>query len=258
MDYSFDLQRIFFGDLPPVFLLEILFRTAFLFAWTVINLRFIGQRGVGQLTLLEFVIIIALGSAAGDPLFYEDVPLTHGMAVISLIVLFQRLLIILTLRSPRFQDIVDGVPHLLIADGLIDLEGMKAAGLSRDELYMELRHGGIEQLGQVRRAYLEINGHISIFQFTADQVRSGLPLMPRNDPDHDGVIEDSNHLPDANDYACANCGVIEQFRASNAAHACARCGEMEWVHTGMNLKPGSTDLPPSALGINEDSNAASG
>lgn len=258
MDYSFDLQRIFFGDLPPIFLLEIVFRTAFLFTWTVINLRFIGQRGVGQLTLVEFVLIIALGSAVGDPMFYEDVPLTHGMMVITLIVIFQRMLITFTIRSPRFQDLVDGVPHRLVFDGLIDLDGMKTASLSRDELYMELRQSGIEQLGQVRRAYLEIDGRVSIFQFAVDQIKPGLPLMPRSDPSHDGVIEDASHLPDSEHYACANCGEIDHFSPSEPAPPCSRCGETEWVHAGMKLEPNSTDLPPSAMGSTSGSEAASG
>jgi uncharacterized membrane protein YcaP (DUF421 family) len=257
MEYTFDLQKIFFGDQPPLFLLEIMFRTAFLFSWTVLNLRFIGQRGVGQLTLIEFVLIIALGSAVGDPMFYEDVPLTHGMLVITLVVIFQRLLLLFTLRSPRFQDILDGVPHRLVFDGLIDLDGIKAAGLSRDELYMELRQGGVEQLGQVRRAYLEIDGHISIFMFGAEQIRPGLPLMPRNDPHHDGVIEDAGRLPDERDYACSNCGAIEHFERSKPAPACSRCGQLEWIHAGMNLEPGSEDLPPSVAGARQGSEAAS-
>lgn len=247
MDYSFDLQRIFFGDVPPVFLFEILFRTAILFSWTVLNLRFIGQRGVGQLTLLEFIIIIALGSAVGDPMFYEDVPLTHGMLVISLIVLFQRLLNTLTIRSLHAQNLLDGTPHRLVVDGLIDLEGMKAASLSVHELYTELRQRGIEQLGQVRRAYLEIDGHISVFELATDQIRPGLPLMPHNDPSHDGAIYDTSRTPDNQDYACAYCGHIENFEPSKTAAPCPRCGNFKWIHVGMSLAPNSTELPVSAL-----------
>lgn len=252
MEYSFDLERIFFGDLPPIFLLEVLFRTAFLFSWLVLNLRFIGQRGVGQLTLVEFIIIIALGSAAGDPLFYEDVPLTHGMLVITLIVIFQRVLNFIMNRIHPIQDLVDGVPHRLVCDGLVDLDGLKAALLSRDELFMELRQGGVEQLGQVRRAYLEIDGHFSVFQFEADQVRPGLPLMPSTDAAHEGYIRDANQRPLDADYACSNCGQIEHLSPTQTADKCSRCGEFRWVRTGMKLKPGSTTLPPSAESAHED------
>ncbi len=245
MDYSFDLQRIFFGDLPPVFLLEIAFRTVILFSWLILNLRFIGQRGVGQLTLVEFIIIIALGSAAGDPLFYEDVPVTHGMTVITLIVVLQRILNFITNHNHKVQDLVDGVPHRLVYDGLVDLDGMKSALLSRDELFMELRQSGIEQLGQVRRAYLEIDGHFSLFQFEADEIRPGLPLMPSTDTEHEGYIRDASERPVDADYACSNCGQIEHLSPSKAAGECPRCGELRWVRAGMNLKPGSIHLPPS-------------
>lgn len=246
MEYTFDLQKIFFGDQPPIFLFEIVFRSAFLFGWTVLNLRFIGQRGVGQLTLLEFVIIIALGSAVGDPMFYDDVPLSHGMVVITLVVIFQRLLNVLTIRSLRIQNLLDGQPHRLVADGLIDLAGMKSASLSVHELYTELRQRGIEQLGQVRRAYLEIDGHISVFEFAASQIKPGLPLMPPGDEAHDGYIHDTSITPDDKPYACGYCGHVERFENAKSATHCPRCEKFKWVHTGMGLAPTSTDLPVSA------------
>src|SRR5687768_8186714 len=89
----FDFQRIFLGDLPLEFALEVAFRTAFMFAFTVILVRLLGKRGMGQLSPFELVIIIALGSSVGDPMFYPDVPLFHAMVVVTVIVISQRALV---------------------------------------------------------------------------------------------------------------------------------------------------------------------
>ncbi|ARS40328.1 hypothetical protein CA265_11945 [Sphingobacteriaceae bacterium GW460-11-11-14-LB5] len=45
---TFDFHRIFFGDLPYGFLLEIIFRTAVMYAYTILLLRFLGKRSMGS------------------------------------------------------------------------------------------------------------------------------------------------------------------------------------------------------------------
>ena len=69
MEKVFDWNRILINDLPYFFLLEVVLRTAVMFAFLLVALRFTGQRGVKQLSIFEIVIIIAMGSAAGDPMF---------------------------------------------------------------------------------------------------------------------------------------------------------------------------------------------
>ena len=77
----FDWHRLFIGDLTPWFLAEVAFRTVFMFGWLLLMIRWIGKRGAGQFSILELSIIVALGSAAGDPMFYPEVPLLHAMLV---------------------------------------------------------------------------------------------------------------------------------------------------------------------------------
>ena len=74
-------KRMFLGDEPPLFLIEILFRTLVIYAYTFILLRWLGSRTIGQLSTIEFLLVIALGSAVGDAMFYPDVPLVHALLV---------------------------------------------------------------------------------------------------------------------------------------------------------------------------------
>ena len=62
---AFDWQRLFIGDEPPLFLLEIVFRIAVIWPWTMVLLRWIGGRSISQLSLVEFLLVIAPGSAVG-------------------------------------------------------------------------------------------------------------------------------------------------------------------------------------------------
>ncbi|SMB96999.1 DUF421 domain-containing protein [Deinococcus hopiensis] len=100
----FDIARIFLGDAPPLFLLEIVFRTALMFLWLVFLLRITGKRGLAQLSPLELASVIGPGSAAGDPmLFYPEVSPLRAMLVLALIAAFQRLLSFLVIRSERVE-----------------------------------------------------------------------------------------------------------------------------------------------------------
>ena len=98
-----DWGYMFFGDGDAIFLVEIVIRTVVLYAFALLMVRLMGKRGMAQLTPFEFVIIVALGSAVGDPMFYPDVPLTHGFVVIVTVVAAQRLLTYLTSRNEGLE-----------------------------------------------------------------------------------------------------------------------------------------------------------
>ena len=82
----FDLARMFVGDHPALFYLEIVVRTGIIYLYTLLLLRWIGSRSVAQLSMVDFLLVIALGSAVGDAPFYPDVPLLAAMAVITTVI----------------------------------------------------------------------------------------------------------------------------------------------------------------------------
>jgi len=220
--YTFDLARIFVGETPPLFLLEIVFRTLILFGYLIINLRFIGQRSVGQLSSFEIALIIALGSAAGDPLFYPEVPLIQGMLVITLLVVFSRVITTIGARSRQINTLLEGRTYRIVIDGYLDYEGVQRSILSRDEIYMEMRQLGILHLGMVKRAYLEPDGMISVFHYPNDRIKPGLPITPESDP-QGAVIADMAHL------ICDRCGYYKPSPAL-ITEICPNCHHDVWTH----------------------------
>jgi uncharacterized membrane protein YcaP (DUF421 family) len=144
--------------------MEVVFRTTFLFLYTLVLVRALGKRGMGELSPFDLIIIVGLGSAVGDPMFYADVPLMHGMIVIAVIVGLQTILARLTQRNPTLERLVESAPVLLVADGEINSEALKEEELSEAELFMNLRMAEIENLAQVRMAFIEPNGRVTVFK----------------------------------------------------------------------------------------------
>ena len=122
MEEIFEWRRILFNDLPVKFLLEVAFRTIVMFIFLVITLRSAGKRGVKQLSIYEVVIIVALGSAAGDPMFYEDVGIIPALLVFTIVMSLYRGITWLAGRSVLFEKIVEGMPVYLIEDGEFSID----------------------------------------------------------------------------------------------------------------------------------------
>jgi len=62
----FDWQRMLLDSFPPMFIAEVALRAFFAFCAVFLFLKISGRRGIRQLSLFELVVILTLGSAAGD------------------------------------------------------------------------------------------------------------------------------------------------------------------------------------------------
>lgn len=161
-----DWGYMFFGDGDNVFLIEIVIRTVVLYAFALLMVRLMGKRGMAQLTPFEFVIIVALGSAVGDPMFYPDVPLIHGFVVIVTVVVAQRIIARLS-RNEAVERFLEGQPFVVVDDGKIQHDVLKREDFTKEELYELLRLNGVARLSDVERAVIEDVGRLSVLTHKA-------------------------------------------------------------------------------------------
>ncbi len=125
MTEIFEWNRLLYNDLPESFLLEVIFRSTIMFTVLLLTLKVAGKRGVKQLSVFETVIIIALGSAAGDPMFYEEVGIIPPITVFLVIILLYRLVTWLTGKSKRFEEFIEGKTECIISEGNFQLLHLK-------------------------------------------------------------------------------------------------------------------------------------
>jgi uncharacterized membrane protein YcaP (DUF421 family) len=223
---AFDLGRMFFGDEPFLFLLEIALRTTIIYAYTFVLIRWVGSRSIAQLSLVEFLLVIALGSAVGDAMFYADVPLVHAILVITVVILLDKALTYLVARSATVEDLIEGKTVEIMGDGVILCSALEAQNFGHDELFEQLRLKGVEHLGQVRAAYLETNGAVSVFK--RDEERPGLAIVPPWDVEQPRQIKAGSSVPEEVLLACERCGEIQEFTGSTTVGACPNCSCDIW------------------------------
>jgi uncharacterized membrane protein YcaP (DUF421 family) len=221
MKEVFEWERILINDLPPAFLLEVLLRSAVMFTCLLIALRVTGKRGVRQLSIFEVVIIIALGSAAGDPMFYEDVGILPALVVFFMVICLYRLVTWLVGKNAWFERLIEGKTVCLIYEGVFSIGEFKKETLAQDEFFSELRVRNVEHLGQVRSAYLEPSGEVSVFFYKDEDVKYGLPVLPEL------YYKKSKILTSDGPHACSFCGHTEELK--KGTHECPVCKRNEWV-----------------------------
>jgi uncharacterized membrane protein YcaP (DUF421 family) len=219
----FDWERIFIHEFPWTYLGEVAFRTVFMFLVVLAALTVSGKREVRQLSIYELVLLIGLGSAAGDPMFYHDVPLASAIVVFLVIMGCYKLATFISDRNKTVRTLLEGKPVYVIEDGCILTENFNQEDLGLEELFSDLRVEGVEHLGQVRTAILEPNGQLSLFTFKENDVRPGLPILPNELKRH------AETIPKPGDYACCTCGNVQTFSASVDHSSCQRCKKTEWV-----------------------------
>lgn len=159
----FDWERLLVGQPPLLYMVEILLKAGTIFMLLVLVMRLIGKRGQRDLSPMQQMLLIALGSAAGDAMLYPEVPLAYAALILVGVTLLTVLLEELAERSRHVRDYIESRPRVLVRDGDVDHDALMRERTTRRELYAELRVKGARALSQVDLAVLEVTGDISVF-----------------------------------------------------------------------------------------------
>ncbi len=216
-----DWNQILFGKDDKEFVFEVLLRSSMMFFIILIGLRILGKRGVTQLSVFELIVILSLGSAAGDAMFYKDVGLVHATLVFVVVILLYKIVIFAIAKSKKVEKLMEGKPVYLIKNGKFSLEDFDKEPLAYDEFFSEMRLKGVSHLGQVDKAIVETNGQLSLFYFKPEDVKFGLPILPEDiEKPHKEIIN-----PDI--FACFLCGHTQELNLG--VHACEICDNKTWI-----------------------------
>lgn len=174
----FEWQRMFLGAQPPLFVLEIVVRVILVYAFAVFMMRFTGKRGHRQLSSFELVLIIALGSATGDTMFYPEVPILYAWLIIAVMVGLDRLLGILQFHFKKVNTFLQGDPRLMLENGVIVEKSLLPEMLRHDELLALLREQAVENTGELKYVFLEETGKLGLIRYQPGQEVPGESTFP--------------------------------------------------------------------------------
>ena len=133
---------------------------------------------------------------------------------------FQRGTSFWAFKDARVELLAQGNLVCLVRDGRLLLDQMGRVGLSRERLFAVLRAQRMEQLGEVKRVYLEAGGLWSVYPLP--ESKPGLSIVPATDE----PFEAQERV--AGWHACSSCCQAEQ-RPQEPEGPCRECGSPHWV-----------------------------
>ncbi len=146
-------------------LFAVVFRTAIVTLLIVFVIKWLGNKGLGQLSSIELIIILGLGNAVSEPMLNPtEVSIPQGFAVIIIAIAIFKMYDYLTTKYKKFSKMIVSKPILLIKDGNILHEALLKARISRDEFESYLRLSGTDDISDIKTSYLEINGQVSFIK----------------------------------------------------------------------------------------------
>lgn len=159
-------------------LLAVCAHTLGIYLFLIVGLRLLGRRQMGQLNVIDLVIVIVLGSAVETAMIAGDKSLSAGLVSAGTLLLANRLLTVVLWRSRRLRHLVMGGPVLLIHGGRLVEEHLQRVGLSEADVLEAIRERGYDRVDEVRFAILEPDGAINVVPMAAKALRSEHSLRP--------------------------------------------------------------------------------
>ncbi len=153
---------VFSMTVPP---LELVLRGTVVFLALIGVLRLAGRREAGGLGITDLLVVVLVVEAAGAGLRGDASSIADGAVLVGTVMLWSVLLDAASYRWPRLGTIVKARPRAVVRDGELDHRVLRRELMTRDEVLSQLRLHGVTDLGEVRRAYIEPNGMVSVIPY---------------------------------------------------------------------------------------------
>ena len=145
---------------------EFILRGLIIYVFLIVLLRLTGKRQVGQMAPFDLVLLLVLSNTVQNAMIGGDNSIIGGVISAVTLVAANWLVSLLTYRSKKMEALVEGRPELLIHNGKLFERALAQAKLTRHEMMNALREAGCAAVEDVRAAFLENDGTISVIPKT--------------------------------------------------------------------------------------------
>ncbi len=143
--------------------MDAVIRPLFLYFFLLLVFAIAGKRSMAQMDTFDMVTLLIISEATQNALVGQNYSMTYSVIVIMTLVACTVFMAWIKSRSPRFEQVLQGGPLILVENGRLLRDRMKPAFVDeQDILTSARREHGLERLDQIKFAILETSGQISI------------------------------------------------------------------------------------------------
>ncbi|GAA1147583.1 DUF421 domain-containing protein [Nesterenkonia lutea] len=139
-------------------------------------LRLSGPRTMANMTPIDFIVAVTIGSAFGRTITAVDVPLSQALVTLLLLVWLQWLMAWVRGRSPKMRRLLDAPPVLLYYRGKFQRKALRKHQLVEDDVHTAVRNSSSGDIDGVSAVILEQNGGLVVIG--EDQLGDASSVLP--------------------------------------------------------------------------------
>lgn len=149
---------------PDVSLLETVVRGVVVYLSIFVLLRVILRGRTSAVTVSDLLVLVLIADAAQNAMASDYLSITNGIVLVATIVLTSLTMDWLAFRFESMRRFVHPEHKPLVIDGRVLRKTLNDELITEGELLTQLRLNGVEEVTEVKAAYLEGNGEISVIK----------------------------------------------------------------------------------------------
>jgi uncharacterized membrane protein YcaP (DUF421 family) len=147
---------------PDISVAEKVLRSVVVYAFLLVAFRLCGKRQLGQLTAFDLVVVLIISNVVQNAVIGNDNSLGGGLLGATTILLVNSAVAYVTFRFKRADRVIEHSPTLLVRNGRVLRSNLRRERLGPRDLRAALRHHGLVSVRDIRYAFLEEDGHVSV------------------------------------------------------------------------------------------------
>lgn len=147
---------------PSVSIFEKMLRPTLVYAFLVVLLRVFGKRELAQLNPFDLVVLLSLSNTVQNAIIGEDNSLTGGLIGATTLCAVNYIVVRFLFKHRRLDQIIEGMPTVLMRNGEIDRDALQKELLTESELLTMAHRQGFASLSEIEKCTLQPGGDFSI------------------------------------------------------------------------------------------------
>ena len=156
-----DWQELFGLSVSPW---DLIIRGTAVYWFLVLVFRFILRRDTGSVGLADILFLVIIADAAQNAMAGEYKSITDGFVLLGTIIGWNLIIDRLSWRFAKVRRFFEPEEVLLIRDGRVFWRNLRREHIAKAELMVKLREQGVQDVKEVKAAFFEPDGNISVIK----------------------------------------------------------------------------------------------
>jgi len=169
------MDKVFLFQLSPW---ELIIRGTSIYWFLFLLFRFVLRRDAGSMGLADILLVVLIADAAQNGMSGEYKSVSEALVLVGTIAFWNYAIDWLSFRFPAFARFAEPRVVALVRHGRVLSANLRREMITMEELKSQLRENGVEEVREVKHAFLESDGHISVIKVASEDAprkKQGIP-----------------------------------------------------------------------------------